>query len=48
MLKAYTPLGEDVTVHLDAGYDYAPCRAELEARGLHCSISKRGTPVQVG
>jgi len=47
-LKDLAPLGQDVTVHLDAGYDYAPCRAELDCRGLNFSISKRGTPVQVG
>ncbi|PWJ54958.1 Putative transposase of IS4/5 family [Quadrisphaera granulorum] len=47
-LKDLAPLGGDVTVHLDAGYDYAPCRQELDARGLAASISKRGTPIQVG
>jgi hypothetical protein len=47
-LKDFAPLPADVVVHLDAGYDYAPCRAELEQRGLAASISKRGTPVQVG
>jgi transposase len=38
------------TVHLDAGYDYRPCRAELATRGLHAKISHRGkpAPVQVG
>jgi len=38
------------TVHLDAGYDYRPCRAELAERGLHGRISRRGrpAPVQVG
>ena len=35
-------------MHLDAGYDYKPCRAELVERGLAWSISKHGTPVQVG
>lgn len=47
-LAAWEPLPEHVTVHLDAGYDYKPCRAELTERGLGWSISKRGTPVQVG
>ena len=47
-LKDVEPLPERVTVHLDAGYDYKPCRAELSERGLGWSISKRGTPVQVG
>jgi len=41
---------EQTTVHLDAGYDYRPCRAELAERGLHGRISQRGkpAPVQVG
>jgi transposase len=40
----------ETTVHLDAGYDYRPCRAELADRGLHSVISHRGepAPVQVG
>ena len=47
-LKDVEPLPSRVTVHLDAGYDYAPCRAQLSQRDLAWSISKRGTPVQVG
>ena len=47
-LKDVEPLPEVVTVHAGAGYDYKPCRAELTDRGLAWSISKRGTPVQVG
>jgi hypothetical protein len=41
---------EETTVHLDAGYDYRPCRAELAERGLSAAISQRGqpAPVQVG
>src|SRR3954452_20455538 len=40
----------ETTVHLDAGYDYRPCRAELADRGLGSQISQRGkpAPVQVG
>jgi transposase len=40
----------ETTVHLDAGYDYRPCRAELAERGLSSVISHRGkpAPVQVG
>ena len=40
----------ETTVHLDAGYDYRPCRAELADRGLGSVISHRGqpAPVQVG
>jgi transposase len=49
-LKDFAPLPEDVTVHLDAGYDYRPCRAALEERGLPGQIAHRGTPtpIQVG
>jgi transposase len=41
---------ERTTVHLDAGYDYRPCRTELAARGLGARIARRGhpAPVQVG
>jgi hypothetical protein len=37
-------------VHLDAGYDYRPCREALEERGLRGQIAARGTsaPIQVG
>jgi transposase len=40
----------ETTVHLDAGYDYRPCRAALADRGLGSVISSRGkpAPVQVG
>src|SRR3712207_4812999 len=49
-LKDLQPLPADVTVHLDAGYDYRPCREALEERGLHGQIAHRGTsaPIQVG
>jgi hypothetical protein len=49
-LKDFAPLPADVTVHLDAGYDYRPCRDALEERGLHGQIAARGTPapIQVG
>jgi len=38
------------TVHLDAGYDYAPCRRVLAERGMVGQIATRGlpAPVQVG
>jgi hypothetical protein len=38
------------TVHLDAGYDWQPCRDELDRRGLAAKIATRGTPasIQVG
>ena len=32
------------TVHLDAGYDWKPCRDELAARGLVGRIARRGQP----
>jgi len=50
LLEQVGALPGETTVHLDAGYDYRPCRAELAARGLAWTISRRGTPapVQVG
>jgi transposase len=49
-LKDFAPLPAQVRVHLDAGYDYRPCREALEQRGLHGQIAHRGTPapIQVG
>jgi transposase len=49
-LKDFQPLPAEVTVHLDAGYDYRPCRAALDERGLLGEIASRGrpAPVQVG
>jgi transposase len=49
-LKDFQPLPADVTVHLDAGYDYRPCREALDERGLVGEIAHRGTPapIQVG
>ena len=49
-LKDFQPLPERVTVHLDAGYDYRPCREALEERALLGEIAHRGTPapIQVG
>jgi transposase len=49
-LKDFQPLPEHVTVHLDAGYDYRPCREALDERGLLGEIAHRGTPapIQVG
>lgn len=43
-------LPQETTVHLDAGYDYRPCRAQLAESGLQARISRRGkpAPVQVG
>src|SRR3954469_13439706 len=50
LLEKVRAVPEETTVHLDAGYDYRPCRAELAHRGLGAQISQRGkpAPVQVG
>jgi transposase len=44
------PLPIRPIVHLDAGYDWKPCRDELAARGLNGRIARRGqpAPIQVG
>jgi transposase len=44
------PLPEDVTVHLDAGYDSAVTRALLAERGLTGEIAHKGdkAPIQAG
>lgn len=44
------PLPDDITVHLDAGYDSDKTRALLNERGLHGRIAHKGgkAPVQVG
>jgi hypothetical protein len=44
------PLPQWPTVHLDAGYDYQPCRQVLAERGMVGQIATRGkpAPVQVG
>jgi transposase len=49
-IKDFQPLPAEVTVHLDAGYDYRPCREALDERGLHGQIAHRGepAPIQVG
>ena len=49
-LKDFQPLPAEVTVHLDAGYDYRPCREVLAARGMVGAIAHRGepAPIQVG
>ena len=49
-LKDFAPLPAEVTVHLDAGYDYRPCRDALAERGLRGQIAHRGepAPIQVG
>ena len=49
-VKDFQPLPADVTVHLDAGYDYRPCREVLDQRGMIGAIAHRGepAPIQVG
>ena len=46
-LKGVQPLPAEVRVHLDAGYDYRPCRAALAERGLLGQIAARGTPAPI-
>jgi hypothetical protein len=49
-LKDFAPLPAGATVHLDAGYDYRPCREALDERDLFGQIAHRGqpAPIQVG
>jgi transposase len=41
------PLPQRPTVHLDAGYDYQPCRQVLSERGMAGEIATRGKPAPV-
>jgi transposase len=41
------PLPQRPTVHLDAGYDYQPCRQVLSERGMAGEIAARGKPAPV-
>jgi transposase len=41
------PLPQRPTVHLDAGYDYQPCRQVLSERGMVGQIATRGQPAPV-
>jgi transposase len=41
------PLPPRPTVHLDAGYDYQPCRQVLATRGMVGEITPRGQPAPV-
>jgi transposase len=41
------PLPQRPTVHLDAGYDYQPCRQVLSERGMAADIATRGKPTPV-
>jgi transposase len=44
------PLPEDITVHLDAGYDSNKTREELESRSMNGEIAHKGdkAPIQAG
>ncbi|MFE9922764.1 transposase [Streptomyces sp. NPDC005774] len=50
LLEDLGPLPDDITVHLDAGYDSDKTRTELAARGLHGRVAHRGekAPIQAG
>ena len=41
------PLPPRPLVHLDAGYDYQPCRQVLAARGMVGQIATRGVPAPI-
>ena len=41
-------LPEQITVHLDAGYDSVGTREMLDTLGVDHMISKKGTPLQTG
>jgi hypothetical protein len=44
---AVGPLPDKPTVHLDAGYDWQPCRQVLAERGMASEIAARGVPAPV-
>jgi IS5 family transposase len=41
-LEDIGPLPDDITVHLDAGYDSGKTRDELASRGMHGDIAHKG------
>jgi len=49
-LAGLGPLPQDITVHLDAGYDSQKTRDELETRGMTGEIAHKGNkaPIQAG
>lgn len=47
LLDALGPLPDDVTVHLDRGYDSTKTRHELTTRGLHGAIAEKGKPAPI-
>jgi transposase len=46
-LGVVAPLPAQPTVHLDAGYDYQPCRDVLADRGMVGQIATRGVPAPI-
>jgi transposase len=44
---AVGPLPGTLTVHLDVGYDYQPCRQVLADRGMAGQIATRGLPAPI-
>ena len=50
LLAGLGPLPDDMTVHLDAGYDSTTSRALLDQRGLRSQIASKGirAPIQAG
>lgn len=42
------PDPRDITVHLDAGYDYPRTLKTIDDRGYQRVVSQRGTPLQAG
>ena len=46
-LEVVGPLPAQPVVHLDAGYDYQPCRQVLTERGMAGQIATRGLPAPI-
>jgi hypothetical protein len=46
-IGAVGPLPAQPVVHLDAGYDYQPCRQVLTTRGMVGQIATRGLPAPI-
>jgi transposase len=46
-LTAVGPLPTQPVMHLDAGYDYQPCRQVLAVRGMVGQIAARGVPAPI-
>jgi hypothetical protein len=46
-IAGVAPLPARPVVHLDAGYDYQPCRQVLTERGMAGEIAARGVPAPI-